>query len=74
MTSQRDIAKRWRPWQFSLLLIMLGAACFLGGWTANEWKRQHELERAQQEMEVEAREDMEAIVQLLTEHSLVSDD
>jgi hypothetical protein len=54
MTTQHDKAKRWRPWQFSirtLLLLMLCAGCFLGGWTANEWKRQRELERAQQETE-----------------------
>ena len=41
----------WRPWQFglrTLLILMLSVACFFGGWTANEWKRQRELEQAQE--------------------------
>lgn len=28
------------------MLVMFGVACFLGGWQANEWKRQRELDRA----------------------------
>ena len=49
MTTQHDKPKRWRPWQFSLrtiLLLMFGVGCFLGGWTANEWQRQRELEQS----------------------------
>lgn len=69
MTSQHDKAKRWRPWQFSLrtlLLIMFGIACFLGGWTANEWKRRREMERAQQEDEARFSEVEAAITSDIT--------
>lgn len=47
MPSGNNKPKRWRPWQpvlRTLLLLMFGVACFLGGWQANEWKRQRELE------------------------------
>lgn len=52
MTTQPDKPKRWRRWQFSLrtlMLIMFAVACFLGGWQANEWKRQRELDQAQRD-------------------------
>ena len=48
----RAKSRRWRPWQFSLrtlLGLMLVVAAFCGGWTTNEWKRQRELEQAQNE-------------------------
>ena len=53
MPTQHDNAKRWRPWQFSLrtmLMLMFGAGCFLGGWTAHEWQRQRELEQPESDV------------------------
>jgi hypothetical protein len=47
MTKTMQTRRRWRPWQFSLRALVLWTlcvACFFGGWTANEWKRQRELE------------------------------
>ena len=35
MTTQRDKAKRWRPWQFSLwtlIILTLVVAAFFAGW------------------------------------------
>lgn len=51
MGAGEEKAKRWRIRQFSLrtlLLLMFGAACFFGGWTANELKREREMREVQQ--------------------------
>jgi hypothetical protein len=40
-SSEHSPAKRWRPWQFSLRLLMLlmfGVETLCAGWTANDWK------------------------------------
>ena len=51
-------------WQFSLrtlLMLVLVIAAFLGGWTANEWKRQRELEQAQKAVRLKREETLESI-------------
>jgi hypothetical protein len=69
MPSERDKKKRWRPWQFSLrtmMLLMFGASCFLGGWTSHEWKRRRALEleaKMGAEYEAEMYEYMEAEIE-----------
>jgi hypothetical protein len=43
MAPGNEMAKGWRPWQFSLrvvMLITLVLASFFGGWRANDWHRE----------------------------------
>ena len=43
MTSREKKVMRWRPWRFSLrllLFVMFAVATFSAGWVANDWHRQ----------------------------------
>ena len=54
--------RRWFRFSLrTLLILVLVIAAFFGGWTANEWKRQRELQQARQETEDRLKEELAAM-------------